>query len=370
MSDRLCRWGLLSTAAISRKNWKSIALSPEGTITAVASRDAAKAQQFIDECSAEVPFATPPAAVGSYEALLQRDDVDVVYIALPTAVRKEWVLKAAEAGKHVLCEKPIASTAEDAAEMIAACQQHGVQFMDGVMFSHSQRLPALRQAIEGENGIGALRRVSSHFCFHGDENFRRHNIRANSELEPHGCLGDLGWYNLRMILWVMHNRMPNFVVAHTLKTFQAVGSPEPVPAEFSAELFYDDGVSGHLFCSFLVENQQLTSISGEQGYITLDDFVLPFYDAELSWQENRHVLEIDNCRWNMRRHQQRSAVVEYASGEVNAQEVKMISAMNRCVLSGNLDAYWPEIALKTQRLMNACRQSADLGGQPVTLGDQ
>ncbi len=368
MSDRLCRWGLLSTAAISRKNWKSIALSPEGTVTAVASRDAAKAQRFIDECSAEVPFAKPPAAVGDYDALLARDDVDAVYIALPTALRKQWVIKAARAGKHVLCEKPIASTAEDAAEMIRACEQQHVQFIDGVMFNHSERLTELRERIDGEDGIGPLRRIASHFCFHGDEAFRRENIRVNSDLEPHGCLGDLGWYNLRMILWVMQYRMPNSVVAHTLKTFQGEGSPEPVPAEFSAELLFDDGVSAQFFCSFLVENQQLTSISGERGHITLDDFVLPFYDAELSWQESRHVLEIDNCRWNMRRHQQRRAVVEYASGEVNAQEVKMISAMNRCVLSGNLEPHWHTIALQTQRLLDACRRSADQDGKRVELG--
>lgn len=150
---KLCRWGLLSTAAISRKNWKSIALSAGGTITAVASRDAAKAQQFIDECAAEVPFATPPAAVGDYDSLLGRSDVDAVYVALPTSLRKPWVLKAAAAGKHVLCEKPVADSAEDAAEMIDACHAAGVQFMDGVMFSHSSRLTALRNAIDGPAGI-------------------------------------------------------------------------------------------------------------------------------------------------------------------------------------------------------------------------
>jgi hypothetical protein len=101
-----------------------------------------------------------------------------------------------------------------------------------------------------------------------------------------------------------------------------------VPGEFTGELFFDGGVSANFFCSFLVENQQLTTISGERGYITVEDFVLPFYDAELSWQENRHVLEIDNCRWNMRQHSRRHAVVEYASGEANAQEVRMIEAMN------------------------------------------
>jgi predicted dehydrogenase len=366
-SAKLCRWGILSTAAICRKNWKSIALSASGTITAVASRDAVKAQLFIDECSAEVPFANPIDAVGDYDALLVRDDVDAVYIALPTSLRKPWVLKAAAAGKHVLCEKPVADSAEDAAEMIDACRSAGVQFMDGVMFSHSSRLKAIGDLIYGPDGIGPLRRITSSFCFHGDESFQRNNIRVNSSLESQGCLGDLGWYTLRMILWVMKFQMPKSVIAHTLKAMRGDASPSDVPGEFSGELFFDGGVSAGFFCSFLVENQQLTTISGEKGYVTLDDFVLPFYDAELAWGEHRHVLEIDNCRWNMQRHSKRSAVLEYASGEPNAQEVNMIEAMNRCVLSGKLDAFWPEIALKTQQLMQACRQSADAGGIRIEL---
>jgi len=366
-SAQLCRWGLLSTAAISRKNWKSIALSAGGTITAVASRDTEKAQRFIDECSAEVPLAVPPAAVGDYDSLLSRDDVDAVYIALPTSLRKPWVLKAAAAGKHVLCEKPVADSVQDAEQMIQACRDSGVQFMDGVMFSHSSRLTALRDAIDGTSGIGPIRRISAHFCFHGDQTFQRENIRVNSALESQGCLGDLGWYTLRMILWVMDFRMPQSVVAHTLKTMRGTASPADVPGEFCGELFFEGGTSAHFFCSFLVENQQSVIISGEKGYITLDDFVLPFYDAELAWQDHRHALEIDNCRWNMQRHSNRKAITEYASGERNAQEVKMIETMNRCVLSGKLDPHWPSITLKTQQLMEACRRSADAGGIRMTL---
>lgn len=364
MSTRLCRWGLLSTAAISRKNWKAIALSQTGTITAVASRDTAKAQQFIDECSAEVPLPTPPAAVGDYDSLLTRADVDVVYVALPTGLRKPWVIKAAEAGKHVLCEKPVASSTADAEAMIEACRHNGVQFMDGVMFSHSKRLDALRPAIEG---LGALRRITSHFTFCGGEAFERGNIRVNSELEPAGCLGDLGWYNLRFILWAMNFQMPQSVIARTLRPMRGDDSPAEVPGEFAGELFFADGVSASFFCSFQTENLQLSLIAGERGYITVDDFVLPFYAAELAWDESRHVLEIDNCRWNMRRHTQRSAVVEYASGERDAQEVRMIVAMNRCVLDGEVDPHWPKIALQTQRVMDACRASADAGGRRIEI---
>ena len=110
--ENLCRWGILSTAGIARKNWQAIHNSGNGTIVAVASRDAAKAQQFIDECQADVSFATAPEAIGGYDELLGRDDIDAVYIPLPTGLRKEWVIKAAQAGKHVMCEKPCAIHAD------------------------------------------------------------------------------------------------------------------------------------------------------------------------------------------------------------------------------------------------------------------
>ncbi len=369
MTHPRCRWGFLSTAAISRKNWKSIALSSSGTLTAVASRDHAKAQQFVNECSAEVPFFPSPTALGSYEELLERDDVDAVYIALPTALRMPWVILAAESGKHVLCEKPIAVTAADAAEMIAACKSNGVQFMDGVMFNHSSRLAGLRQELDRPGGIGAVRRIATQFSFHGGAAFERDNIRVQSQLEPHGCLGDLGWYTLRFSLWVMNYQMPRSVVAYTHRTLKGLSSVADVPGELSGKLFFDDGVSAEFFCSFLAENQQLATISGEHGYLRLEDFVLPFYDAEVAWSSHQNVLEIDNCRWNMRRHEARHAVQEYASGEANSQEVKMIRAMNEIILSGHLNDHWPTIAFKTQQLLDACRDSAIHHGARIELSD-
>ena len=87
MSDKKVRWGFLSTAWIGMKNWQSVALSGNGEIVAVASRERAKAQAWIDECSEHVPFEEKPEAVEGYDALLARDDIDAVYIPLPTGVR-------------------------------------------------------------------------------------------------------------------------------------------------------------------------------------------------------------------------------------------------------------------------------------------
>src|SRR5579863_4146140 len=107
------RWGILSTAQIARKNWKGIWHSGNSVITAVASRDAQRSRQFIAECQKEHPFDVAPAALGSYEQLLASPDVDAVYIPLPTGLRKEWVLRAAKAKKHILCEKPCGATVDE-----------------------------------------------------------------------------------------------------------------------------------------------------------------------------------------------------------------------------------------------------------------
>src|SRR5215469_6715096 len=131
------RFGFLSTARIGFKNWKAIRDSGNAVVTAVASRDIARARKFIAGMQAEAAFDTAPAAMGGYEELIASPNVDAVYIPLPTALRKEWVLRAAAAGKHVLCEKPCGINAADVEEMISACKRHRVQFMDGVMLMHN-----------------------------------------------------------------------------------------------------------------------------------------------------------------------------------------------------------------------------------------
>ena len=367
MSGSLVRWGFLSTAAIARKNWKAIRLSGNGRVSAVASRSESKAQAFINECSAEVPQPADVAAVGSYEQLIQRDDVDVIYIPLPTGLRKEWVVAAAQAGKHVLCEKPVAINLQDAEEMVDACAAAGVQFMDGVMFDHSKRLAEICETLRSGEAIGKLRRISTHFSFSGDDSFQQSNIRTDSILEPHGCLGDLGWYCIRMTLWAAGLQTPTHVSARTITPLKGKDSQGEVPGEFSAELQFKDGLSAAFYCSFLTSNQQTVLLSGDDGYLTVDDFVLPYYDAEASWAEHCHVLEIDNCRWNFRRHSQHKAVAEYPSGEPNASEVNMVRRLGECIREQRLDPRYPELTVKTQRILDACRRSDAANGELIAV---
>ncbi len=366
MSDRQCRWGILSTAGIAMKNWHSIANSGNGQVVAVASRASEKAQAFIDECQASAPVSHQVDAVDSYDELLQRSDIDAIYVPLPTGLRTEWVVKAADAGKHVMVEKPCGVTAADVQTMIDACKANNVQFMDGVMFMHSARLPAIRKILDDGNSVGEIRRIASQFSFCADEEWVGSNIRASSNLEPAGCLGDLGWYTIRMTLWAMKFEMPVEVRGRILFGAKRPDSPEEVPMEFQGELHFESGVSATFYNSFRGNHQQWVNISGTKGYVDVKDFVLPYFGNSVSFDVANHDFVTDGCQFNMEKHLQTVSVPEYANNEKTAQETNLFRNFSSLVLSGKVDSHWPEIALQTQRVLDAALKSARNGGEAVT----
>jgi predicted dehydrogenase len=366
MGQAVCRWGILGTAGIAKKNWQGIALSGNATVAGVASRTLERARQFVAECQASRPLPAAPAALGSYDALLARPDVDAVYIPLPTGVRKEWVLKAAEAGKHVLVEKPVGVAVDDVRDMIAACQRRRVQLMDGVMFMHGRRLEALRATLDDGESVGRIRRIASQFSFNADDSFVAENIRGDGRLEPHGCVGDLGWYPIRFALWAVRYQLPAEVSARLLASAGRPGLDE-VPFELSAELLFPGGVSASLHCSFRAENEQWAVVSGTKGIVRVDDFVLPFFGDETRFEVTRSVFEKWGCDFHMRRGSRTVVVPEHANSHPSAQETAMFRTFSSLVLEGRLDPQWGEIALRTQIVMDACLRSARRG-RPVALG--
>jgi predicted dehydrogenase len=353
------RWGFLSAAQIARKNWKAIRNSGNGTLVAVASRDIERSRQFIEQCQAHTPFATAPRAMGSYEELLASKDIDAVYIPLPTGLRKEWVIRAAQAGKHIVCEKPCATNEADLLEMIETCRRHKVQFMDGVMFMHSGRLGKIREALT-DGSIGRVKRITSAFSFCAPEDFFIGNIRANSVMEPFGCLGDLGWYCIRLALWTMNWEMPQRVRGRILTER---GAPHPVPVEFSGELEFSGGVSSGFYCSFITHLEQWAIVSGTDGYLRLNDFVVPFLGSEVAFEVDKTRNEVNGCDFNMEPHIRRVAVKEYSHSHPTAQETNLFRNFAAQVQSGQINEQWPEMALKTQRVMEQC-----LGGLAIVEG--
>ncbi len=358
MSERKIRWGILGTANIARKNWKGIQLSGNSTVTAVASRDLERCRRFITECQAQAPMDSEPQAFGDYEQLLASNEIDAVYIPLPTAVRKEWVLSAAAAGKHVLSEKPCAVSLEDLREVIDTCRKHRVQFMDGVMFMHSRRLPRLRELLNDGQSVGNVKRITSAFTFSGGPDFLTGNIRVNPRLEPNGCVGDLGWYCIRFALWVMNWEMPEEVTGRILASSGKDGGQNGVPTDFSGELFFKSGASASFYCSFISENQEWAMVSGTRGYVEMPDFVLPFAGSELELNVRKNEFSKNGCDFRMQSHPRRVGIPEYSNSHPTAQESNMFRAFAAQIHSGQLNDLWPEIALNTQEVMCRCLESA------------
>ena len=181
MSD--LRWGVLSTANIAvKKVIPGIKRAERCAVAAIASRDADRARAVADALAI-------PKAHGSYEALLSDGDVDAVYIPLPNHLHAEWTIAAARAGKHVLCEKPLALSAADAQNMVDVCASEGVRLMEAFMYRLHPSWVSVRELV-ASGRIGRLRTVQSWFSFFNDD---PGNIRNNKEYGG-GVLLDIGCY--------------------------------------------------------------------------------------------------------------------------------------------------------------------------------
>jgi xylose dehydrogenase (NAD/NADP) len=175
------KWGLLSTAAIGATVVRANRGSLVTNFMAVASRDAAKARVFASEHGV-------PASFGSYSELLASDHIDAVYVALPIALHVEWTIKALEAGKHVLCEKPLAMSGTDAARVFDAAERAGRQCVEGLMYRHHPQTLAVTRLLE-QGAIGDLTAIRSALSV----SVGRQDIRRTGALGG-GALLDLGCY--------------------------------------------------------------------------------------------------------------------------------------------------------------------------------
>jgi predicted dehydrogenase len=195
------RWGVLGAANIAReKVIPAIQRSRHGEVVAIASRDAARARAAADAAGI-------PRAHGSYEALLADPDVDAIYNPLPNHLHVPWSVRAAEAGKHVLCEKPIALSASEARTLLAARDRTGVQIAEAFMVRTHPQWDAVR-ALLREGRVGALRLVTGHFSYYRVDPT---DIRSRPEWGG-GALMDIGCYPVMLSRWLF-GAEPEAVVA-------------------------------------------------------------------------------------------------------------------------------------------------------------
>lgn len=180
------RWGLLSTARINRAVIPPIRESSRHELRAVASRDRARGDAYAREWSI-------PVVHESYEALLSDPEIDAVYNPLPNSLHAEWTIKAARAGKHVLCEKPIALTVAEVDAMASAAREAGVVVAEAFMYRHHPQTRRLKALVEG-GAIGRLLLVRGSFSFQLQ---RADDVRLYPAMGG-GCLWDVGCYPVSM----------------------------------------------------------------------------------------------------------------------------------------------------------------------------
>jgi xylose dehydrogenase (NAD/NADP) len=185
VSERV-RWGLLSTARINDAILEGARQSPRTEIVAVASRDQTRADSYASERGIE-------RAYGSYEALLADDDVDVVYNSLPNSMHVEWSVRALEAGKHVLCEKPMDRRVEAVERAFDASERTGRFLMEAFMYRHHPQTQKAAELVRG-GAIGELRQLRSRFSSTLED---ATDVRLFPELDG-GALMDLGCYCISM----------------------------------------------------------------------------------------------------------------------------------------------------------------------------
>jgi predicted dehydrogenase len=182
---------VLGAAGIAlRRVVPAIQASRYGAVVAIASRDAAKARAAADAAGV-------PRAYGSYEALLADPDIDAVYNPLPNHLHVPWSVRAAEAGKHVLCEKPVALSADEARALLAARDRTGVQIAEAFMVRAHPQWHAVRRLVE-EGRVGELRLVTGHFSYYRDDPA---DIRSRPEWGG-GALLDVGCYPVMLARWL------------------------------------------------------------------------------------------------------------------------------------------------------------------------
>jgi predicted dehydrogenase len=251
------RWGILGVAKINERLLPGFAKAANAELRAIASRSLEKAK-------AAAVAARIPVAHGSYEALLDDPTIDAVYIPLPNTLHAEWTRKAAERGKHVLCEKPLAASAAEAAELAAFCKAKGVQLMDGFMWPHHPRTARLRQFLDA-GIIGAVQRVNGTFTF-PLRPLSPDNIRLQPGLAG-GSLLDVGCYPVYGIRWAFGTE--------PVRVYATAKYLHGVDVEMSGLLWFADGRVASFDCGFTLPLRGWLEISGSEGVVRVPEMWLP-----------------------------------------------------------------------------------------------
>lgn len=248
------RWGILSTANIAQKQViPAIQASNNGKVVAIASRDESKAREVATRLNIERSF-------GSYEALLADPDIDAIYNPLPNDGHAPWSIKALQAGKHVLCEKPLAMRADEAEQMITVSKSTGKLLMEAFMWRYHPQHTRVRALLDdGEIGVPNMIHAAFTYAMGWDVT---DNVRLKPELGG-GGLWDVGCYCVNSIR-LISGQEPDQVSG-----FQVVGKNSGVDESFTGIMHFPSGLLAHFDCGMRTTMRNYYAVIGDKGRLTV-----------------------------------------------------------------------------------------------------
>lgn len=326
------QWGVLGNATIARMCvMPAIKKSRNGNVHALGTRSPEKAEKVAVENDIRHVY-------DSYDAVLRDPEVDAVYIALPNHLHHPWTLEALRAGKHVLCEKPLACNEAQAQEMALAAEANGRQLMEAFMYRFHPRVQTIKGIID-DGQIGPLRLVRSAFCFHVDNDVLESagNARLNPECGG-GCLLDVGCYSVSLARWL-------FGCEPVRVQAQALYHPGGSDIHMAGSLMFPAGGLATIEASFISALQQTFSAVGAEGAVELP------HDAYIPWERD--------AVFFMRGRDEASGREHRIAGD---DEYRLMAEhFADTVLGLTACAFTPEDSVRNMRVLDALAQSAKTG---------
>lgn len=320
------RFAILGAAKIARTVGPKIQSAEGAEVVGVASRSLAKAKAFASEFGIAKSY-------DSYQAALDDPAVDAVYLPLPPSMHLEWTTRAAKAGKHILCEKPLAANADEAKQMIDVCRENKVVLLDGVMWYHTPRATAMKQVVDSGE-LGDVRQMTSVFTFRWDS-LPMDNLRLHRDLGG-GSLLDLGWYCVGSGIWML-NETPHKVMAHAQWH-------NDVDVRMNAFLWFSADRMLTIECGFDTVRRRWFEVAGSQRNLVCDDFTR-------AWKPEKPRYWV---------HDNDGIAQEFVKPH-KPQEECMVEAFCQLIADSNFDHQWGALSLETQRVCDALDQSARTG---------
>ncbi len=331
--NKKLRWGILGVAKINDRLMPAFHASNTVDLAAIASRS-------LDKATAAATDANIPKAYGSYDELLADPSIDAVYIPLPNHLHEEWTMKAADHGKHILCEKPLTVTAAAAERLVAYCRSKKVRLMDGFMWPHHPRTHKLRKLLDS-GAIGPVKKVNAAFTFNLD-GLPTSNIRMQPQAGGGGLL-DVGCYTTYAIRWWMG--------ADPVKVWATATFVNDVDVALSGVMTFADGRTANFDCGFTHPLRTWVEIVGTTGVVRIPNLWIP---------DDRAVFQV------VRQDGDFGTSVEEIATPGQSQMIHMLDDFAAAVRENRECTPNPDEAVKTGKVMDALAKSAR-EGREVTV---